>query len=127
MSKTLLLLSLTALTILGIGTSIFPHNPVFWLASSATDFQIVRIILSVILVSQLTTSPPRNFFFRIIAGLLSVLIGTWSIQQSYAYHMNLLDTLAFMAASLAVLITALERRVIGLHSEPLLRTKNALI
>jgi hypothetical protein len=116
-SKALLLLSLIAISFLGIGAAVAANNPLFWLASSTAGIQAARVILGVILILQLSTDPPRHLWFRIVAGLLSASIGIWAIQQSYSYHMGILDSLAFVSASLSVFITALERQVTSIFSQ----------
>lgn len=110
MNKLLLLVSLLALTVTGVGTALYPNNPMFWLASGATYMQYVRIALGFVLFVQLVTNPPRHLYFRIFGGSIAAVVGFWALTQSYSYHMQLLDSLAFMGASLVVLATALERK-----------------
>lgn len=110
MSKLLLWLSLAALGILIIGTSFMPNDPMFWLASTSRFYDSLRLILSIIILLQLMTSPPRHVAFRIFAGLAAAITGVWVVQQSYEYHMPLLDTGAFLGSSITVLVTALERQ-----------------
>ncbi len=126
MSKTLLLLALIAIAVVGIGTAISPNSPAFWLASSAHNLQYVRVILSAVLLVQLSTHPPRHLWFRLIAGTLAAAVGIWAVQQTYAYHMQFLDTLAFISASLAVFVTALERNVPALSPKTLPSNKKIL-
>jgi hypothetical protein len=112
MGKLLLSLSLLALAIVSIGTYLMPNNPMFWLASGAKAYQDIRLVMGSLLVLQLMTNPPRHLWFRIMAGTIALITGIWAIQETYAYHMMLLDTTAFIGASLAVFATALERNVL---------------
>ena len=105
----MLLLSLYALALLGIGTATMPNDPVFWLASPANYIQYIRIILAGILMLQLITKPPRRMWLRLVTGTIASLVGMWTIQQTYNGSLQFLDILAFLSTSLAVLITALER------------------
>jgi multidrug transporter EmrE-like cation transporter len=105
----LLLLSLYALVLLGIGTATMSNDPMFWLASPANYIQYIRIILAGILVLQLITNPPRRMWLRLVTGTVAGLVGMWTIQQTFNGSLQYLDILAFSSTSLAVLITALER------------------
>jgi hypothetical protein len=96
MGKVLLLLSLLALLFVGIGTALMPNNPMLWLASGAPVYQYARIALAVILLIQFTTNPPRHLWFRLLAGIVALVIGGWATQQTYDYHMQFLDTFAFL-------------------------------
>lgn len=127
MNKALLLSAVIALAVLGIGTAMRPNNAAFWLASSIHSFQYVRTILGMVLLIQLSTHPPRHLLFRLIAGTLAAAVGIWAVQQTYAYHMEILDTLAFMSASLAVFVAALERNVSEALQKPLSSNKKAVI
>jgi hypothetical protein len=109
MSKLLLLLSLFALAILGIGTATMPNDPMFWLASSANHIQYVRTILAGMLMLQLITNPPRSIRLRVLTGTIAAIVGVWTIQQTLNGNLQFLDILAFLSTSLAVFITALER------------------
>ncbi len=111
MGKILLFLSLLSLIIVGVGTTVAPDNSMFWLATNSSTFQHVRILVGAMLAIQLVTRPPRHVWFRIFAGSVAVFTGIWAVQQSYNYHMQLLDTLAFMSAACGVFATALERNV----------------
>jgi len=127
MGKLLIALSFLALMILLIGTALAPNNPTFWLASGSNSYQIIRALLAVLLFVQITTNPPRNIWFRILAGGLSLIIGSWAIRQTYDYHMECLDTLAFMGASLTIFVTALERKATDLLVKPLSPHKQRLL
>jgi hypothetical protein len=109
MNKTLPLLSLICLATLTLGTVLFGQSPAFWLASGAANYEFIREALMVILVLQLVTEPPRNVWFRILAGSLAVFVGMWALQATYANRMLFLDTLSFLSAAIATGITALER------------------
>lgn len=108
MNKVLLLLSAACLILLTIGTTLFPNYPVFWLASSGSMYEYVRIALSLVLIGQLITRPPRHLFFRLIAGLLAVFVGVWVVEATYSNHMMFLDSMSLMATAFAIAITALE-------------------
>ena len=109
MTKILLILSFLGLGVLAIGTAYRPNNPLFWLASGATAFQYLRGLLVFILAVQLTTRPPRNLMFRLIAGIVAITVGAWAVTATLNNNMMLLDTLVFMAASFIITASALER------------------
>ncbi len=109
MGKSALLLSFIAIAIVGFGVMLAPQSPLFWLATAGPTYQHVRIIIAAILAIQLLTNPPRHIWFRIFAGSLALVAGVWAIEQTYSYHMQLLDTLAFLGASFGMFATSLER------------------
>ena len=83
----------------------------FWLASAMPAYQYIREFLVFVLVMQLTTSPPRHMWFRIISGAIALALAVWSVRETYNNQMPLLDSLSFLATSVAIGISALEHRV----------------
>lgn len=110
MRKLSLLLALCALIILGIGTAIAPNSPMFWLATASNGYQYIRAGIGIVLALQLMTNPPRHMAFRIAAGLVSAGIAGWTIQQTMAYQMQLLDMLVLLGSSIIAFATAIERK-----------------
>jgi len=108
MGKLLLFLAMSSLMALFIVSLIAPDSSIMWIASASLTYQIMRLGLSVILFVQLLTQPPREVWFRAITGLLAVSVAVWAIYSTYIYQMPAADTLAFIGASLAVGVTALE-------------------
>jgi hypothetical protein len=109
MGKSAVLLSLIAIAIVGFGVMLAPQSSLFWLATGGPTYQHVRIVIAAVLAIQLVTNPPRHVWFRILAGTLAVVTGVWVVQQTSNYHMQLLDTLAFLGASFGIFATSLER------------------
>lgn len=107
----LLLISLACLVFISIGTLMFDQNPIFWLASVAPAYQYLRELLAFVLVMQLTTSPPRHMWFRIISGAIAIALAIWSVRETYNSQIQLLDSLSFLAASVAIGVSALDHRV----------------
>ncbi len=108
MNKLLLSLAFLALVILSFGSG-FDHNSnLFWLSSASTSFQIARFVLCIVLFLMLFTSPPRNVWFRLVAGAIALGFGAWTVGSTATYHMELLDTLAFTSSAVIILATALE-------------------
>lgn len=112
MGKVLLVLSFIALMILAIGTAKSPQDPAFWLASGAAGYQHVRELLMSVLFLQAVTRPPRHVIFRILSGGIGLFTAVWVVSATYSYQMPFLDTFCFMAAAIAIAVTALERRVV---------------
>jgi hypothetical protein len=108
MGRLLLVLSLISLIILSLGTGYASNNEMFWLASSSLGYQNVREVLMLILALQIATRPPRHLWLRALAGSLAIIVSAWALQETYAYHMQILDTMAFLAAGIATGVTALE-------------------
>lgn len=112
MRKLLLLLSLGVLVFLSVATTLFPQNTIFWLASSASMYQHLRELLAFVLVLQLATRPPRHVWARILSGAIALAVGVWVVEATYAYQMLGLDSLSLLGASIAIGVTALERKII---------------
>jgi hypothetical protein len=110
MGKLLLVLALVGLIILFFGTSLLPQNPDFWLASGGSMYQYMRGLLALVVVLQLTTRPPRHVWLRLVSGVIALAVGIWTIEATYSDHMLILDTLCFISASVAIGVTALERK-----------------
>lgn len=110
MGRLIMLMSLVAIVILSLGTMLVPQYPAFWLASSSMAIDNIRQILGLLLVVHLVTRPPRHIWLRVVSGSVASLIGIWTLQQTWAYHLELLDSLSFLSASLAIVIAALERK-----------------
>ena len=110
MKKFLLLLSVTCLCLLSLGTFLKLENVIFWLASDAAPYQYIRLFLALILVSLLFTAPPRHLWFRLFIGTVALTISAWAIQSSFSYSMQLVDTLCFLSASLAIAAGTFEPR-----------------
>jgi hypothetical protein len=111
MGKALLVAAFAALVLLAFGTELAPNSPAFWLASSAAGYQIVRFALMLLLLMQIATDPPRHKTFRMISLGISSLVALWALRATYGNTMLFLDTLSLLASSVAVALTALERKV----------------
>lgn len=114
MGKLLIFLSIVILAMMSIGASVSPQNPMFLLASVTATYQHIREVLIAVLAIQFVTRPPRHVWFRILAGLIATVATVWTIQQTYSYHMQLFDALSILGASVAIIITALERKAINM-------------
>ena len=110
MSKVLLFLSFLSLVILALGTAFMQNNTMFWLADGGLVYKIVIEVMATILFVQIITHPPRHIFFRILAGLVSLLVGIWTIITTSTGAMPLLDSLSLLASATAIGVTALEAR-----------------
>ena len=110
MGKTLLVAAFGTLALLAFGTENASNNSMFWLASSAVGYQIVRFGLMLLLLLQIATNPPRHQIFRAISMVVASTVAVWTLQATYANHMLFLDSLSLLASSVAIAITALEQR-----------------
>lgn len=110
MGKLLQVLSFLGLAVLVVGTLYAPQAPEFWLASGSLTYERIRMVLMFVILAQLVTRPPRHLAFRYLAGGIGIAVFIWVVAATYAYQMLFLDAAAFTAASIAVVVTALERR-----------------
>jgi hypothetical protein len=109
MGKKLVAAALFTLIFLAFGTEIAPDSPLFWLASSAVGYQVIRFGLVLILLLQLGSDPPRHRTFRIISAWVAGVTSLWVLRATYANYMALLDTLSLLGSVVAIGLTALER------------------
>lgn len=84
----------------------------FLFASTSSTYQNVREVLAFVLIMQLVTRPPRHAWIRVLSGSIALAAVIWTIDATYTGQMLPLDSLAFLGASIAIGVTALERRVI---------------
>ncbi len=110
MGKALLVAAFAILALLAFGTQNDPNSSMFWLASSATGYQVVRGGLMAVLLLQIVTNPPRYMVFRATSMIIASSVAIFSLQATYANHMLLLDALSLLASSVAIAVTALERK-----------------
>lgn len=99
------------LAFVGVGIVLFPQNSLFWIASSSQIYQHVREGLGLVLLVQFVTRPPRHVWVRILSGSIAIAVGIWVVEATYSNQMLLLDSLSFLAASIVIGFTALERRI----------------
>lgn len=108
--KLLQLLSLLCIMIITAGTLLAPNDPAFWLATNNKVYQLTGLGLGAVLLVQFFTQPPRQVWFRLLAGALAVGTAVWVVAEVFAYRMGILDMLAFLSAACTILATSLERR-----------------
>ncbi|HVC36318.1 MAG TPA: hypothetical protein VNE40_02630 [Candidatus Dormibacteraeota bacterium] len=112
MGKLLLFLSFVIIVFLSVGAVLYPQNPIFLLASTNSIYQHVRELLAFVLILQLVTRPPRHVWIRVLSGTIALSAIIWTIDATYVGQMLPLDILAFLGASIAIGVTAIERRII---------------
>lgn len=95
-------------TALLLGGIYYPDDPFMWLASTSTNFEVIRAGLIALLAVLFFADPPRAIFFRVIlAACASVLvIGTlWMLST---YTMYLIDAIMFVEIAIIFGVEALE-------------------
>ena len=108
MGRFMTLFTAVSLFVLSLGAHYAPDYPAFWLVSGSSIYIAARVALGLVIMGQLVTRPPRKIWFRVLAGVLAVVVGAWTVRESYNYHMMATDTLLFMLASISIALTALE-------------------
>lgn len=108
MSKLYLFLGFVCLGILLVFGLAAPESSVMWLASSSINFAFIRGGLMIILLALLLTNPPRNKYFRIVTGTVSLLLVSWGLGAFYNNQLQLADFFSLMPAGIAIAIAALE-------------------
>ena len=110
MAKALLVAAFSILVLLAFGTENASNNSMFWLASTGIGYQVVRFSLMLVLLLQIATNPPRHRVFRAISIMVATSVAAWTLTSTYDNKMQLLDSLSFLASSIAIAVTALERK-----------------
>lgn len=124
MKKLILLLSFVCLGLLTVGTAMKLDNVLFWLASDSTAYQYIRLLLALVVLILFSTNPPRRAWLRVSTGLVAAAVGAWTINLTFAYAMNISDTICFLATSIAIAVAVLERET-ATYKNPLLQ-RNSL-
>ena len=108
MSHFLTASAISMFLLLAIGSLIAPEASFMWLANTEMYFVVLRMIVVAMLAALLLTSPPRSHHFRIVAGILAVvMVGTvWS--QLSVNALLLLDAFTFAQAAVILAIAAIE-------------------
>ena len=118
MSKIMIGSSFAAVTALILVPTLMPNSPVVWISSMTSIYQFVRIATALFLAVLLVTQPPRHTILRVMSAVLSVVLAIWTFRQTSTYQMEILDTLAFMAASITLFVTAIERKEVLPYTLP---------
>lgn len=111
MSKLIVFLSLIGLSILFTLGLIAPDSSVMWLASTSTNFALLRAVLMFVLLVLLLTNPPRNVYMRVMIGMFSLALMAWSLDSTYNNHMKLVDTLSLLPVSIVAGLDILEQDI----------------
>lgn len=115
MTKLLLAGSMITLVALNIASFVIPQDSIFWFASVAPIYQILRGALAVILFILLVTKPPRHILIRLVSFTIAVATAAWTYDQYVHYAIPILDAVLLSAVAIAILIVSLEARETGLH------------
>ena len=108
MGKSVILLSFLGIAILLIGCLVAPESSAFWLAAKSDGYTVVRLVLLVSLGALLVTNPPRNKALRMVIGGVASIIGVWALGATYQNEMQILDSMAILAACVSSGIAVLE-------------------
>lgn len=112
MSKFILFLAFTGLAFLAVFSIVAPTDPAVWLASTSHNFVLIRAGLMALIFALLVTNPPRNIYFRVFVGLLSVGLTSWALYETYNNQIKILDSFSILAASISTGIVALEAKLV---------------
>jgi len=108
MGKLIEILSVFALGLLLILSTVSPDAPAIWLAATTSEYYFIRVPLMIILLVLLFTHPPRNIYFRQFVTIAAIIVGGWSLTATYQNKMMFLDSLSILAASISMLLAVLE-------------------
>ena len=100
--------SFASVVFLLAGTYLFSGSPIMWLAGTSLAYTIFRIIMAVMLLTVLVTTPPRKLYVRIAMGILAVVLVGWGIGLLMQGSYKILDMILFVELGLAFGLGALE-------------------
>lgn len=100
--------SLVCVLFLLVGTFAFPSSMVMDLASTSVLITIFRIVMAVVLVGVLVTSPPRKLLGRLVMGGMAVALLALGFALSLGNSMHMLDVILFWELGCALGLEALE-------------------
>ena len=98
-------LILSLLLLFGLQAS---SSPVVWLTASSHGYTALRLVLMVVLLGLLAFGAPSGMKLRVLLCLSAVGLGVYTAEATYLNHMQLEDALAFVAASISIIIPILE-------------------
>jgi hypothetical protein len=102
------LMSIINLSVLIIGSFLFPAYPVMWLAGTSIVFICVRAAFILLLVTLLLINLARYPLLRQIIGMASAVMILSVLIAAFAGGLPVLDSLTLASAGLAMGIMAVE-------------------
>lgn len=108
MDKAIFSGSLISVLFLLVGTFLFPHSPIMWLAGTTLAYTIFRAIMAAMLLAVLFTTPPRKMLMRLAMGVLAVVLAGWGVGLIMQGSYKLLDIVLFVELGIAFGVAALE-------------------
>ena len=108
MSKGLTAGLILMLSILVIGSEVFPNNSSMWLASVELSMNIIRLVMITLLLAVFFTDPPRSRQLRALFGVAAVAMVSWTGMQLAWHSTYLLDMLVFLQAAIIFALEAIE-------------------
>lgn len=108
MTKPIVAGTFLATVFLTVAAYVYPIYPASWLASTSTEFAILRTILAAILLGLLFTKPPRKMYFRLILGVAAAATFLIAVAFMFQFKLALLDFLMLGLASTNFALAAIE-------------------
>jgi hypothetical protein len=108
MTRLMMVITIAILSVLVVGTNNQMDHPLFWLASGATNLQIVRFGLIFVLGLLLFISPPRHKALKVTVLATALGVASYTVLATFSYKMMFTDTISLILASIAVAVAALE-------------------
>ncbi|MNG07031.1 hypothetical protein D3C84_903160 [compost metagenome] len=79
---------------------------VLW--STTTEYQIIRLALTALLLGLLFSTPPRSMYFRILLAVVATVLLSGSLVMLLNYQMYALDAVMFIEIAIILAIEAIE-------------------
>lgn len=113
------LLALASLLFVFVCSLVFPGSPFMWLATISSSFTLLRIVLITLIATLLITSSFFDHHMNGILGAFAFVLTMWAMIATYNNHLQILDSLSFMGAGIALGIEALEPGIDSVARESL--------
>ena len=107
-SKTLIGGTLVFVLILMAGVALYPSSILTAFAGSSAGYMMLRIVVAILLVGLLFTTPPRTKLFRAMLGVWAFALAVTAGQLLLNYQLYLLDAVLFLEVAIIFGIEALE-------------------
>lgn len=105
MRKFILFLAFLSLGLLVTLSVLAPNSSPMWIAATTTPFVVLRTFIMAILFTLMTTSPPRNVYFRGFVSVVTVVLAGWVLGND---GLKILDSISLIGTCCAMGVTVLE-------------------
>lgn len=108
MKQTVFFGSLLSVIFLLLGTYVFPTDIIMWFASTSWIFTVLRLLMAVVLILVLCTTPPRELYMRLAMGAAALISLGAGVGIAMSDSLHVLDIILFIQLGIVLGLEALE-------------------